>query len=136
MYGNLFGAPDKLFRHYVAVMSADLNIFRILHRSNRSIFDAVFMTKGDLLGKLNRRDFARDLASFIIYQADKSYFHQDYCRTYTFYCRTIYVTIKILRRKKSPADRNFCRTKPNFDFSNRTNVRCPSLFQGLFCLLV
>ena len=43
----------------------------------------------------------------------------------------IFVVIKIFHRTKCPADRKLCRTKLNFDFFNRTFVRCPALFQGL-----
>ena len=38
---NIFGAPDKISRHSVPVMSADLQYLSKLHRSNRVIFDAV-----------------------------------------------------------------------------------------------
>ena len=38
---------------------------------------------------------------------------------------------KNLPPDKCPADRKLCRTKPNFDFFSRTNVRCSTLFHGL-----
>ena len=38
----------------------------------------------------------------------------------------VFVAIKISHRTKCPADRKWCRTKPNFDFFNGINVRCPA----------
>ena len=44
---------------------------------------------------------------------------------------SFFVAIRLFHFTKCPADRILCRTKPNFDFFSRTNVRCPALFQGL-----
>ena len=59
-------------------------------------------------------------ATRMIYQANKTCFHRNHCRTHTFYRQTIFL-----------ADRKSCRTTPNFDFFSRANVRCPALFQSL-----